>query len=331
MIRWFLSLFGIKNKAQVTAQPRSVSPGPTRRPTPPRSQTETKPTPSVGGEAKEFLVRLVSDDEPADLQELPPDDRVFLSGLLKRIRENQLTIPLLPQAAIEISRLMGNPNSHIDDFVRVLESDPALSVDVLRIANSAFYGFSSSTQSVHQAVVRIGLTQIRGLIIVAHLQGRVLHGGVFQAEARQLSSLSMTLAQLGQDLSDCLHMERDTAFTRGVLSHVEHFIIMGTVAEISADHQRKINPTTQGLLEAFRRFGPRVRELAANAWGLGDLMLDAGSQSAMRGGYAPLAKALVAHWTGAQVPVAMEGLDPDRVAVALRRFPLPEATSGDTR
>lgn len=330
MIRWLLSLFGIGKKGR-EVPPRRPAPGP-RDPRavarPPRA--EEPAVAELSAETKDFLVQIVSDAEPTDLQALPLDDRVYLAGILKRIRENKLNIPLLPQAALEISRLMANPNSHLDDFVRVLESDPALSVDVLRIANSAFYGFSDSSNSVHQAVVRIGLSQIRGLIIVAHLHGRVLQGGTFQAEAAQLSRLSMTLAQLGQELASSFGLPREAAFTRGVLSHVEHFVIMGTAAEVSADHQRKIIPTTQGLHEAFRRFGPRVRELTASAWGLSELVLGDGGLPQAAGIYGQLARSVVAAWTGAELPLSLEGVDSERLSAAMRRIGLPALASAST-
>lgn len=333
MLQWLLALFGLK-KGKPADDPRpAAAAAPTSRPAgaPPAAAGGggTQPAAEAPPERVDFLAKLVAERQPADLQLLAPDDRLFLSGILKRIRENQLSIPLLPRAALEISRLLGNRNTHVDEFVRVLESDPALSVEVLRIANSVFYGFSSPTQSVHQAVVRIGLAQIRGLIIVAHLHGRVLQGGAFQAEAGQVSRLSMALARLGQEFSSALGLDGDAAFTRGVLSHAEHFIIMGTVAEVSKEHHRRIAPTEGGLLEAVLRFGPRVRKLAAAAWGLTDLMKSGDPLPDGGDAYSQLARALVAHWAGEPVTVTVAGVDAARLGTALKRLGAPGTAHGD--
>lgn len=323
MLRWLPSLFSRPKPGHATAPPAppGLPAGPARRPAEP-APAPGRPEAGEPPAAAEFLVALVGEAEPADLQALGADDRVFLSGILKRIRENQLEIPLLPQAALEISRLLGNPNSHMDEFVRVLEGDPALSVDVLRIANSAFYGFAAITQSVHNAVRRIGLNQIRGLIVVAHLHGKVLQGSGFHAEAGLLMELSLALAQLGHDAADWLGLDPDAAYTRGVLSHVEHFVIMGAAAEVSKDHQRRIAPTREGLLEAFRRCGPTVRELAARAWKLEGVMLDEGPDGALRQRLGQLERAFVAAWTGQEIPgaTAPEGLAPGRVSAAVQRL-----------
>lgn len=318
MLRWLLSLLGIRPRPATPPPPRlrAKEPEPPAQPVPTKDEGEG---PSAAPGRQAFLVSLCSAGEAADLQSLAPDDRIFLSGILKRIRENQLAIPLLPQAALEISRLLANANSHIDEFVRVLEADPSLSVEVLRIANSAFYGFSAPTQSVLNAVRRIGLNQIRGLIIVAHLHGKVLQGGGFQAEAGVLVELSMALAQLGHDLADWLGLSPDGAYTRGILSHVEHFVIMGAASDVSRDHQRRIAPTREGILEAFRRCGPTVRELAAKAWDLEALMLDAPAGAPVRASLGQLERALVSDWTGEPLAFQVEGLPPERLAAALRR------------
>jgi HD-like signal output (HDOD) protein len=324
MFRWLLSLLGIRPRpaevppARPTAKIRDRSPAASPDHPPKPRAVEEGPAPAAPA-VRAFLVSLCSEGEAPDLQALAPDDRVFLAGILKRIRENQLAIPLLPQAALEISRLLANPNSHMDEFVRVLEADPSLSVEVLRISNSAFYGFAAPTQSVHNAVRRIGLNQIRGLIIVAHLHGKVLQGGSFPAEAGALVEVSMGLAQLGHELAGWLGIDPDAAYTRGVLSHVEHFVIMGAAADVSRDHQRRIAPTQGGLLEAFRRCGPTVRELAAKAWGLEAMMLDAPEGPPVQAALGQLERALISSWTGEIVAFQVDGLAPERLGAAVRR------------
>ena len=323
ILRWILSLFGLgpkKSAAGPTPAPRPREARPAQAPGRRTVEKAAAPETVLAPEAEKFLLDLVTPIGPADLQALPPDDRVFLSGVLKRINDQQVAIPLLPRAALEISRLLANPNCNVGDFVRVLETDPALSVDVLRVANSSFYGFSGPTQSVHNAVLRIGMNQIRGLIVVAHLHGKVLQGGSFQAEAGWLSQLSMGLAHLAQDVASALALEPSAAFTRGVLYHVEHFIVMGTANEVSRELHRKIAPSAQGFLEALRRAGPRVREAAARSWHLEDLMLDSPDQPQLRARFAELERGLVARWTRQDLAGTVEGVAPEQLESATGRL-----------
>ncbi len=319
MLKWLASLF---RKPEQPAAPRR-EPVTRRDPVPPAAAPEaqaTRSAPPDGGPGEasvEFYRRLSADErEPLDLQELAPDDRVFLSGILKRLRENRLEVPVLPRAALEISRLLADPNSDAGKFAQVLTADPALSVDVLRVANSAYYGFASTVTNIRDAVVRIGFSQLRGLVIVTHLHGKVMQGGCFQGEAAWLSTLSTALAHLAQQLAGSLDLEKDTAFTRGMLRHVQHFVIMGTVGEVSRDHKRRMRPSAEALHEAFARFGPKVRELAGKMWGLGDL-LGSHEDDPLEQIYAQLERALIADWTGEPGPLEVGGVEPAALEAAL--------------
>lgn len=71
-----------------------------------------------------------------------------------------VTLPALPQTAVSLMRLSQDANSGPNDFARVIESDPGLMGQVLRFANSAFFGFSRTITSVQQALTLIGTRSI---------------------------------------------------------------------------------------------------------------------------------------------------------------------------
>lgn len=309
-------------------QGRSSTPSPSLKQVPRGSpQPGEPPGKSVDGAAKEFYRGLLSTAEPQDLNGLEADDRLFLSGILKRLRENRFEVPVLPGAALAISKLLGDPSTDAGDFASVLKGDPALSIDVLRIANSAYYGYGKEITSVRDAVVRIGLNQLRGLVVMAHLRGKVLHGGCFQREAGWIAELSTALAQLGQTLARDLSLQGDAAYTRGVLMHVEHFIMMGAVAEVSREHRRTVRPTLRGLHEAVHRFGPKIRWLAAKTWGLEDFLVgkpgedDLTAQLTVRR-FVQLQDAIIGAWIGEPTGEGVEGVPPEKLEKALERVRL---------
>ena len=319
MIGWLRSVFGKRAEPKqgyplVKEVPKSPVPGVGNNAPAPESIQAV-----VGEDQAAFLAELVAPRPEVDLQALVPVDRLFVSGVLKKVREKQLDVPVLPQAALQISKLLADPNSDARSFAKVLEADPALSVDVLRIANSAYYGFAQQTTSVKDAVIRIGLTQLRGLIIVTHLQGKVLNSGVFRHEAEWVVDLSMAVAQLAQSLAQSLGIGKDEAFTRGVLSHVEHFIIMGSVAELSRDQQQRVQPTRGALLDTIQLCGGKVRTLAGRQWELQSLM----DWDAAEGGLAPryrqLRAALVADWCGQPV-LSVAGVERSTLVRALEHL-----------
>ncbi len=327
MLRSLLSRFGIGSTKAPPPRPIQVTRKPIEPPRPTAAPTEHEETVPLSSDAGRFLHSLVSTPPTSDLQELPPDDRLFLSEIMKRLQDNSLEVPVLPATAIEISRLLASPMSSLGDFVKAIESDPALSLSVLRTANSAFYGLSSPTNSLRDAVFRIGLSQLRTIVILSHLQGKVLQTGLFRREVHWLSDLSLALAHLGQMLAPELGLEPSSAFTRGTLWHLEHFLIMGTLAEVARHHRVNRHPSHSCLHEAFFRFGRKIRERAARIWQLEELLTPTAEEERVAIRYRQLQQVLIAAWTGADLTQEVEGISPERLTQALSRLSSPPGMS----
>lgn len=75
----------------------------------------------------------------------------------------------LPDVYYRLEALIEQPGSSLDDFARLLSSEPDLCARLLRIANSAFYSFPSRIESIRQAVQLIGMRQIRELVLATSI------------------------------------------------------------------------------------------------------------------------------------------------------------------
>lgn len=75
----------------------------------------------------------------------------------------------LPDVFIRINRLVEDPNSTMADIAKVVGQDPSFTVRLLRVANSSFYGFSSTIDTVSKAVSIIGTSQVRSLALATSI------------------------------------------------------------------------------------------------------------------------------------------------------------------
>lgn len=71
----------------------------------------------------------------------------------------------LPTVIHEIIEITSNPNSSAADLTRIIESDPALTVKILAVANSAYYGFVKKVATVSHAVVVLGFREIQNIAL----------------------------------------------------------------------------------------------------------------------------------------------------------------------
>ena len=85
------------------------------------------------------------------------------------------TLPSLPSVYFQVDRVINHASSSASDIATVLGNDQALCVRLLRIANSAFYGFPHRIVGVSGAVRVVGARQLRDLVlatvVLMQLQG----------------------------------------------------------------------------------------------------------------------------------------------------------------
>lgn len=78
-------------------------------------------------------------------------------------------IATLPEVTIKIIEIVEDPKSTARDLHEVIKNDPALSVKVLKVVNSAFYGLPGQVASVDRAIILLGLSSVKNIAIAASI------------------------------------------------------------------------------------------------------------------------------------------------------------------
>jgi HD-like signal output (HDOD) protein len=78
-----------------------------------------------------------------------------------------LEIPTLPEILVKLNEVMANPDSSADDVANVIATDPAISANILRLVNSAYYGLQVRVSSVNLAVSIMGFNMTRKVALKA--------------------------------------------------------------------------------------------------------------------------------------------------------------------
>lgn len=76
---------------------------------------------------------------------------------------------VLPDAVIQIKRLIDDHATNMEDIAAVINYDPALTVQILKIANSALYKFPNKIESVSKAIQVIGTNSVYDLVIACSI------------------------------------------------------------------------------------------------------------------------------------------------------------------
>lgn len=86
-------------------------------------------------------------------------------------------LPTLPAVITFVLQQIRDPNTSAQDIGRAVSSDVALSSKVLRIVNSAFYGFGGRISTMTQAVVILGFNTIKSAILGVSVINSLRHIG----------------------------------------------------------------------------------------------------------------------------------------------------------
>lgn len=79
------------------------------------------------------------------------------------IRSDQ--VPTLPEIAVEVLRVAQQPEPSLEELTRIIRMDPAIAGRVVKFANSPLFGIRRTAATIDSAVVLLGSTMIRTLVL----------------------------------------------------------------------------------------------------------------------------------------------------------------------
>jgi putative nucleotidyltransferase with HDIG domain len=85
--------------------------------------------------------------------------------VLNRIGSDQLMLPPMPAVALRCLTLLKNPDFSMKEAAAIIERDPILAAQLLKVSNSAGMATRDPVQSILQAVTRFGAQKLRMFLI----------------------------------------------------------------------------------------------------------------------------------------------------------------------
>ncbi len=89
-----------------------------------------------------------------------------LNPIVQRIRkvtESIISLPTLPTVVSKMIELVDNPKTSAASLARLISTDQALTAKILKLANSAYYGFPREISTVNMAIVVLGFNTVKDM------------------------------------------------------------------------------------------------------------------------------------------------------------------------
>jgi putative nucleotidyltransferase with HDIG domain len=79
-------------------------------------------------------------------------------------------LPTIPVVATKVMQLIENESASAEELAKVVASDPAVAARVLKISNSSFYGCQRQIQTLSHAIMVLGFSTLKSLVVAASVK-----------------------------------------------------------------------------------------------------------------------------------------------------------------
>lgn len=154
---------------------------------------------------------------------------VIIDNKVKQVVSNIRNLPTPPIVFNQIQRVINDPKVSAGHIASILAEDPAMSVKVLKLTNSAFYGLSRQIDSVKQAILIVGLEAIKNLVLSASVldmfKGKNLDQDFHEKFWRHSLATGFCCRILARQIRSRGVVDPDTAFSAGLLHDIGKMVV----------------------------------------------------------------------------------------------------------
>lgn len=151
----------------------------------------------------QYRLRHFQPTRQFDFSAVPGPKPIQSQEVIAKIDRIEIKLPEVPSLVFELNEIIADPMSSATDIAQVVNKSPSLAATLLKIVNSAFYGFRSKIDSISRAVMLMGSNEVSNLAL----------GITIMETFRKIPKAVMDVA-----------------------SFLEHNLACGTVARILAAH-----------------------------------------------------------------------------------------------
>jgi len=118
-----------------------------------------------------------------------------MAASIKDFLAGDINLSSPPAIIMHITQALDDANNNASDIAKIIQQDPSLSARMLKIVNSAFFGFPATIKSIDHSVTILGAREIHLLVITTSVveQFSTMPNTTFDSESFWTHSLKTAL------------------------------------------------------------------------------------------------------------------------------------------
>ena len=215
------------------------------------------------------------------------DPVVALSSLHSQSARTHLTDSLaspqsiapLPRVCAELAQLTAQHATDAAQLAKLIQSDPSLAGEIMRVANSPALRPRAAVVSLQQAVSWLGVAEVRNIAIAVMLRGEVFNAPGHEPESEDLWREAWLAGLWAKEIARERRKHVESAFLAALMHRTGAALALKilsqfeaaqrtvmdarTFADLVVGIRARVRPTADGQLAAARRCAGAARAVGA--------------------------------------------------------------------
>ena len=189
-------------------------------------------------------------------------------------------LPTLPAIAIEVNKMLQDYDTSIKNLTKTIEKDQAMVPRILKLVNSAFFGFKSKISSVEHAIILLGFNTVRNAVVsIAIIDALSLKGELEDFDITTFWTHSIAVAVTSKYLAEKTRLQSpENSFTGGLLHDTGKVVLACHFQDFFKKVLLSMKDNNLSFYEAEVKEIPithtQIGKYLANKWRLPDSLVD---------------------------------------------------------
>jgi HD-like signal output (HDOD) protein len=157
---------------------------------------------------------------------------------IEKLLKQPSALPSPPKVVRQLMTTFDQEEVDLLQVAALIEEDPILTAQLLKMANSVFFGLTRSVSSAREAISMMGLIKVRALVIAAAF-GRGFHS-VGSVNLGQFWRYSLNTANLARYIALPIRIDESTAFTSGLIHNIGELVMHVGMPEAMIKLERSV-------------------------------------------------------------------------------------------
>ena len=149
--------------------------------------------------------------------------KINLNHIVRKVND----MPVLPNKINKIIEITEDPDSTIQDLEKEILTDQSLTSKILKLANSAYYGYPRKIDTVSQATILLGFQTIKSMALASTVNKMMIHElKGYSLKENDLWTQSQTCAIISRLIAKEVKFQNpETAYIGGLLRDIGKTIL----------------------------------------------------------------------------------------------------------